>query len=215
MILLLAGIVAAHGQSLRLDPAVVDFGRRPENGEFTAVVTVANTGPRPVRVDGIAADCGCLSVNPQGLDLKAGASASVTVRIQSGGLEGDYEHHVLFPVAGAPASLPVRISVYLFANWGLRPGRLILPAAGGDRESSAMLEVRWLGGGPPPVVVAVSGSDAVKVSRPAESAGRLSYRVTRVRGAAPGPVYTSIRIVTRDPKAPLLEVPVFAYVTER
>ena len=198
-----------------MEPSAVDFGRRPENREFTARVTVTNPGAAPVRITGVDVDCGCLSAVPAAAELAPGKSAVITIRIQSGGLDGAYEHHVLIATGpGAPAVVPVRISVYRYAHWGVVPSRVILRPVGSDAEPSADVRVAWLGTGPPPIIATDSNSPLIAVSRGAAEGGAVLLHVSRVRGAPAGAVYATITIKTRDPEARVIEVPVFSYVTE-
>jgi len=215
LLLFSAAAFPAAGQTLRMEPSAVDFGRRPENREFTARLTVTNPGPAPVRITGVDVDCGCLSAIPAAAEVAPGKSMVLTIRIQSGGLDGDYEHHVLMTTGpGAPMIVPVRISVYRYAHWSVVPSRVILRPVGSDAEPTADVRLAWLGAGPPPVAAATSNSPLIAVSSGAAGGGAISLHVSRVRGAPAGAVYATITIRTRDPGAPVIEVPVFSYVTE-
>jgi hypothetical protein len=215
LLLFSAAAFPAAGQALRTEPSAVDFGRRPENREFTARLTVTNPGAATVRVTGVDVDCGCLTAGLAAAELAPGKSAVLTIRIQSGGLDGDYEHHVLIATGpGAPVIVPVGISVYRYAHWSVVPSRVILRPVGSDAEPAADVRVAWLGSGPPPIAATTSNSPLIAVSTGAAGAAAVSLRVSRVRGAPAGAVYATITIRTRDPEAPVLEVPVFSYVTE-
>jgi hypothetical protein len=211
--LVLIGAAPARAQ-LRCDPAAVDFGRRPENQSFTARVRLTNVAGRPVRILAAQGDCGCLTVTPDTWALDSGQSTSVSIRMQSGGAEGSIEHRVVVTTAdGANVEVPVRMEVFAFANWDLRPSRIILPTSRRGEPSSAELRVTRIGAAQPGIASVGSESPFITVAAVPSAGNTAVFRVTKGPGAPAGPTYADIRIATDDASAPVLTVPVFGYST--
>ena len=216
-VVLLAALSAESARAqLRCDPAVVDFGRRPENQEFVAQVRLTNVAAQPVRILAAQGDCGCLSVAPDTWALEPGQSTSLSIRMQSGGAEGSIEHRVVVTTAdGGNVAVPVRIDVFAFANWSIQPSRIILPSSRRGEPSSAELRVTRIGSGQVGIGSVSSESPFITVTAGPSIGNTATIRVTKLPGAPAGPSYADIRIATDDASSPVLTVPVFAYTASR
>ncbi len=193
----------------------MDFGRRAENQILTAQATLTNITPGPVKILSVQADSDCLAADAAILDLAPGQSTTLTVRMQSGGLEGKFEHRVVVATAeGAGAALTVKIAVYRYANWELEPSRLIFAPSSRGTVATCELRITHVGAYQPGILSITSGSPYFAITTETSVGNAITYLVRKLPSAPAGALYSEIRIATRDPTAPHLDVPVFAYVMD-
>ena len=213
-VLLLAALGAPEARAdLRFEPALLDFGRQPENKVSSASVRVTNAGSVPVGIVGALPDCGCITVEFPASALAPGASATLKVRMQSGGVENDARHEIALALeGGGTVVLPVRISVYRYANWTVSPSRLMFAPSRRGEAAVADLRVSHVGAAGPGIVSVSSGSPYIGVAGGVTAGNAVTYRVTKLPAAPGGPIYADIRITTGDPQERVLDIPVFAYV---
>jgi len=201
-------------QLLQGDPAAVDFGRRAENQSFTARVRLTNATANPIAILSVQSDCGCLTGEAAIPQLAPGESTTLTVRMESGGSEGDFQHTLVVNSSAGPAvSIPVRMTVYHYADWVLSPPRVLLPPSRRGAEAVGELHLRYLGDTPPRISSIVSDSPWIEIAPSTASGNGIAYVVRKLPGAPGGAVYADIKIDTGDSGSPSLDVPVFAYIT--
>jgi len=205
---------AARAQ-LTCEPAELDFGRRPENEVFTAQSRITNVMSRPANILSVQGDCGCLAATTAVTRLAPGESTTLTVRMQSGGVEGEFRHSVVVMTAeGATAVLAVKMAVFRYAHWAVTPSRLILSPSSRGTEVAAELHITHVGAEQLGIVSVACGSPYLAIVPAGASGNTITYRVKKLAGAPVGPIYSDIIITTGDPSAPTLDIPVFAYVTD-
>jgi hypothetical protein len=201
-------------QLLQSDPAAVDFGRRAENQSFTARVRLTNATANPITILSVQSDCGCLTGEEAIPQLAPGESTMLTARMESGGAEGDFEHTLVVNSSAGPAvSIPVRMTVFHYADWVLSPPRVLLPPSRRGAEAVGELSLHYLGDAPPRISSIASDSPWIEIAPSATAGNAISYVVRKRPGAPGGAVYANIRIDTGDSASPSLDVPVFAYIT--
>ena len=91
------------------EPAVLDLGEMAINGTATGVVTLRNTGDKPMTVRDSKTSCGCTVANvPKGQELQPGESVEVEVSMRGGSRPGHLSKTVDFMVDG---QAPMRVRV--------------------------------------------------------------------------------------------------------
>jgi uncharacterized protein DUF1573 len=212
---LLSFAAPAVRAQLRCEPSVLDFGRRPQNQVFTAQARITNVLPGPVSILSVQPDCGCITADTAVSDLAPGESTTLTVRMQSGGLEGQFQHNVVVATREGPSAvLAVKMAVYRYVNWVVDPARLILPPSSRGTEVAAELHVTHVGAEQLGIASVACDSPYIAIV-PGGAAGNIAtYKVRKLASAPAGPIYSDVRITTDDPTAAILDVPVFAYVTD-
>ncbi len=211
-----AAAATAVANELRFEPAEVDFGRRAQNQSCAAEVTVTNTGARAVKVLGIESDCGCTSGQILKSELAAGEATKLTVRLDTGGGEGELSHRVFLNTDTGRETVSVSARVYRYANWRVTPVRAVFAPSRQGEAVEMDVQVEYLGKGKPPVVKASATATWLEVEAlpvTPDHPERLTYRLKKRADAPGGSLFGSLRIATRDPAAKTIDVPVFAYVS--
>jgi hypothetical protein len=212
--LLLALLAPEVRAQLQCDPSVVDFGRRAENQVFTAQATLTNVMPGPVKILSVRGDSGSLTADAAILALAPGESTTLTVRIESGGLEGKFQHRVDVAIAeGAGAALTVDITVCRYPDWVVEPAQLIFAPSSREAAATSELKVTHVGAYQPGITSITSGSPFLAITTEESVGNTVTYLVRKLPSAPVGALNSDIRVATDDPTAPLLDVPVSAYVT--
>ena len=200
-------------QLLRSDPPAIDFGRRSQNQMFTAQARLTNATPIPLTIINVQADCGCLTAEAATRQLEPGESTALTVRMESGGSEGEVQHTLVVNANSGPAvTIPVRMSVYHYANWVLSPPRVILPPSRRGAEAEGELRLNYLGADQPRISSIASDSPWIEIAPSAATGNTIVYKIKKRPRAPGGAVYGDIRIATGDSASPSIDVPVFAYI---
>jgi hypothetical protein len=201
-------------QLLRSDPPAIDFGRRAQNQLCTAQARLTNATSASLTILSVQGDCACLTADVAVRQLAPGESSALIVRMESGGSEGDFQHSLVVDTTAGPAvTIPVRMSVYQYADWALSPPRVILPPSRRGAEAVGELRLNYRGGDRPRIASVASDSPWIEIT-PAKTTGNtIVYAIRKRAGAPGGAVYGDIRIATANPVSPAIEVPVFAYVT--
>ena len=211
---LLSFAVPGARAQLRCEPSVLDFGRRPQNQVFTAQARITNVMPGPVSILSVQPDCGCITADTAVSDLAPGESTTLTVRMQSGGLEGQFQHSVVVATREGPSTvLAVKMSVYRYVNWTVAPSRLILPPSARGTEVTAELQLTHIGAEQLGITSVTCDSPCFAIIPGGAAGNTVTYKVRKLPSAPAGPIYSDVKITTADPTAPVLDVPVFAYVT--
>ncbi len=210
---LFAAAALAAGAEPDFQPGRVDFGRQPQNRALTARVRLTNPTAAPLVIQGVESDCACTTGEAAPLRLAPGASAEITVHVQTGASEGSFRHN-LFVLAGRERlTLPISAEIYRYADWTISPPRLIFTPSTQGSEAGLELRLDYRGPGPLAIATATSDSPWIEIGRP-RIEGRSAVFILRKLPAAPaGSIATDIRIATRDKASPVLVIPVFAYVT--
>ena len=210
---MLAFAAAARAQ-LRFEPASVDFGRRPQNEVFKAEIGVVNKGAVAVDINDIRGTCSCVTGEVAVRKLQPGKRTALTVRMESRQWEGLVRQMLMVATSdGGSFALPVSMDVYRYANWRITPSRLVLPPSARGAGSAAELRIEFTGNGPPKAPVVTADSPWIRVA-PVSAAGAVfAFSVCKAPSAPGGSVYADLRIATGDPVNPIIDVPVFAYVT--
>ena len=214
-LLLVAPLARAAESELLFQPAAVAFGHQPQNQALAAEVKLTNPTAAPIVIKRVESDCDCTTgeVFPQ--RLTPGASAELTVRIQTGALEGSFRHSLFVVTNRDRQTLPVSAEVYRYRDWTITPFRAIFSPSLHGEAATLELRLEHRGPGLPGLVTAASNTPWIEVGPPRGSGQTVRFTLRKLPAAPAGSLFAQLTLATQDAANPVLTIPVFAYVTAR
>jgi hypothetical protein len=213
VLLLLASLARAADSDLEFQPAAIAFGRQPQNQALAAAVTVTNASAVPILIKRVESDCACTTGEVFPRRLAPGASADLTVRVQTGAWEGNFRHSLFLVTNRDRQTLPVSAEVYRYHDWTITPSRAIFAPSLHGHAAALALRLEHRGPGLPDRVTATSNSPWIEVGRPRPTGQTVLFTLRKLPEAPSGSLFAELSIATQDAALPVLTVPVFAYVT--
>ena len=213
--LLLPPLARAADSDLEFQPAEVAFGRQPQNQALAAAVKLTNATSAPIVIKRVESDCACTTGEVFPRRLAPGASAELTVRIQTGALEGNFRHSLFVVTNRDRQTVPVSAEVYRYRDWTISPFRAIFAPSQAGEAATLTLRLDYRGVGQPGLVTAACNSPWIEVGPPRRAGQTVDFVLRKLPGAPPGSLFAQLDLATQDRATPVLTVPVFAYVTAR
>ncbi|MEX2176651.1 MAG: hypothetical protein WD872_19955 [Pirellulaceae bacterium] len=199
------------GPFLAADPATLNLGKVDATPEFPWQIKIQNVSDRAVRVVGLKTSCDCARANPQPIDLAAGQSATVDLRINLAisGSDGARTHTAPIAVRITPVIEGV---VAPQAAWQLT-GTIVAPCLlESNRIVFAGSQAILAGREPPPQSIRASladgdiqltaqpqhPGDVVEIVKLAEPPGAIEIAVRPDASRPLGWFTSEVKLVSRD-----------------
>ncbi|MBI4583772.1 MAG: DUF1573 domain-containing protein [Planctomycetes bacterium] len=136
--------VSAGGPRIEISPRQVDFGVQGHNERPEEVITVKNSGDKPLVVQKVDVSCDCLQVLPRTFGpLPPGQFATLRISMGSGRAMGRLDKKVTFITNDAAApqvSLPVTMSV--FEGFEMNPSSVQFKGIYGGKPVEVAVDLR-------------------------------------------------------------------------
>ena len=192
---------------LAFDSEILDLGELSAGALRRVTVAWRRAGPGPLRVYGVAADCGCAA--PDGLPptLPEGAAGTLGIDVRAPARPGPFSTRVR--VAAGRTRHVVRLTAYVGRPVAVRPERLDLGPRTGGRRVARTLEVSAAPiAATQELTLALEGLPGALYARPRARAGAGGWDVEVDLGVprTPGP-FTGAILLTVGTR-PALRVPV-------
>ena len=199
-----------------------DFGVVPRGARMTHAFNVANPLSVPLTIERLEASCGCTLVRPEQTTIPPGESSRIIASFDTAKFVGPKQVRLTVTLSdpqGRLKELSLKLSAVIRPDLTLSPGQLDFGRVDPERVIERTLTLARVQGpddfAPTRMISACRFLDA-ELTELQRRPGLTRYLLTaRLKPGGPaGPFREEIRILTNDPDAPSVTIPVVGEVPE-